>query len=672
MVTRSGMGLAMAVLFVVVFGAAAISASGSLAPVQNPAPAQSEAAHKANALPQAKPDPGPGHNDSVTDGCQRNPGGLLLDYSPEWAPVYNKAIPQNQPMPPTQVTGTVMAGAPDRTATHPSGGDLPAAHFSHDFNVNILPDPQYDYLVAGHNDPDPLKQTGNYAGVDDGTGRLHTEYEGLTLPPYAWADVGDRITEVGNWVWDCGHWGTPTQVNNVVNYDLHLLPDQECIPNPLMNPDPQCTPTGEQTEFHPYRVVWIQRAAQSRAAEGESTADFFVSTDSTRSGVIAACTHSTPPPTPPPPVSPYTLCLQTHSLWQDVSGDYTFFLPAPPRPSPTAVLTYRAVQRDSVGAPAPTLTPTGNGVQVTVHLQTAQDQRLVMGYSIFAGWSEVPLSAVPTHLQVHFDLPEDNLTVHRAMDPNCLISNGVPVFTPQCVSESTRYFQSPPIPPTNPTRGTWTMYYDVGSQWDVLKYGNQNCPPPLGAAAYDGEFCPAEGDVSHSHQVVDLYVPPGQGWRMQVISRECDTGGLPGGPWSDCPSDRSLGDNEDVPGEVLDSFASAAASLGVHHSNGRTACTSKAGAPCGTPQDTHDHDSTCPSQMPDGSPANPDGCYTLTYTVTEVNDIGSRVIGPVGAPGQLPNTPIRPPSQSAMAALLALGTCAVLVLLLAGGRRSRH
>jgi hypothetical protein len=66
----------------------------------------------------------------------------------------------------------------------------------------------------------------------------------------------------------------------------------------------------------------------------------------------------------------------------------------------------------------------------------------------------------------------------------------------------------------------------------------------------------------------------------------------------DCPHDHELGDDNDVPGMVLVSFPSAAASLGTHTSN---ALTHK-----------DDPTSTCPD-------SNLQGCYSITYTVQQVS-----------------------------------------------------
>ena len=503
----------------------------------------------------------------LKDGCQRSPAALLTRESPEWAYVYNDPTPR-------WVTGVVSSHNPAYQAVHTSGGDLPTGHDSYDYNVNILPDSAYTFLVG----------SANYLGNGEETGRLHTEWEDLTVSKSAWAEPGDRVTEKGSWVWDCGHWGTPT---NVFSPD-YLLP-KEGQPCPgVVNPDPrQCTVSGEGTEFHPYRALWVERAQSPASPYGENQGDLFVSTDKTPAGTEADCAHKHPAPTSPDPLHPflygpdYRLCLETDPNWQDVSGDYSFRLSAPPRPSGRSRLVFRTQDQGSSGAPAPTVKQEGNGVRVTFHLSTKPGQRLVMAYRVFAGWTPVSQPVLPTHLRVTFD----KLEVHRAMDPGCSLGQSVP----GCADESTRSNQGTTAP------GDWDLYWDVNGIWGQWAPGN-------------GEFLPNDGDAltpPSSLKPVDLYVPPGKGWRLFVHGRECDLNdGEPTDPMTDCPRNHELADDNDVTGLILDRYPSADASLGTHRSN---ALTRK-----------DDPTSTCPD-------TNKEGCYSLTYTVTRVDDAAQRL-----------------------------------------------
>src|SRR5438445_5161460 len=368
--------------------------------------------------PTATPDPGGANGQAFKDGCTRDPSSLIDGLAPEWAYVYNTP-PDQPPPPPRWVVGTVSAYNKAFVPVHISGGDLPSGHDAYDYNVNIAPDSPYTYLVGGHPATVTSPATGNYPGNDESTARLHTEWEDDAIPKFAWAQDGDRLTELGNWVWDCGHWGTPTQIFS----PDYVLPKvgQPCL-GTLVEIDSvfdpaQCTISGESTEFHPYRALWDVRA-QPNSPEGESEAELFVSTHATRAGIIAACAHKNPPVNALPNTA-LRACVQTDPDWQDVSGDYSFFLAAPPPPSATAHLIYRAIDRGSTGgAPAPTLTAKGNGVQVDFHLATTPGQQQQLAYQVFAGWDQLAAAAVPTHLHVTFE----RLTVHRAMDPGCSLT----------------------------------------------------------------------------------------------------------------------------------------------------------------------------------------------------------------------------------------------------------
>jgi hypothetical protein len=415
----------------------------------------------------------------------------------------------------------------------------------------------------------------NFSGNGEETQRLHTEREDLAIPKFAWTEPGDRIMERGSWVWDCGHWGTPT---NVFSPDYWLPKEGQPCPG-LVLPDPrQCSITGERTEFHPYRAIWDQRATNPNASRGENEAELFISTDKTKAGKEADCAHRNPPPPGSATYGPnYAACVAAEPNWQDVSGRYSFFLPAPPKPSPDAQLVYRAVDRGSINGGHLKLTPTSGGLQISFGLDSPPDRRTIMAYSFFVGWSPMPLAAVPTHLRVSFD----RLEVHRAMDPGC--SGGFQF--PDCQYESTRTNQLTTPP------GDWDLYWDVNGIWGQWAPGN-------------GEFLTEDGEVLEDGATVDLYVPQGQGWRLFVHGRECDLNAVdPANPMRDCPTNRELADDNDVQGEIVDTYPSAAASLGTHTSNAATS--------------SNDPTSTCPD-------ANTSGCYTLTYTVSVVDDAAAR------------------------------------------------
>jgi hypothetical protein len=574
---------------------AAIMVAGTafvIGSVQVPWPAKA-----VNAPNPPTPQPGPPDNQAFKDGCTRTPADLIAGTSPEWAYIYN--TPANQPPPPPRwVQGTVVSGDSHFQAVHVAGDDLPTGHDAYDFNFNVLPDPQFMYLVGGHPATNTSPATGNYAGQGEDTARLHTEWEDTAIPKFAWPEPNDRVTQLGSWIWDCGHWGTPTEIFS----PDYLLPKlgQPCMGSiisvgPILDPA-QCIISGEGTEFHPYRALWDERA-QSNSPFGESQADLFISTEATRAGIEANCAHKNPPLVAGTSSLAFKACLSSDPNWQDVSGDYSYFLAAPAQTLGGAQLTFRAVNHGSSGAPAPTLTPAVQGgkpgVQVTFHLSTAppsaslpNGQQLKMGYTVYAGWSQIPVASVPTHVRVTFN----NLQTHRAMDPGC--TGGAPV--PNCQAESLRTNQLTTAP------GEWNIFMDVSGNWQ--QWGN-------------GEFDANDGSNFAGTQTADIYVPPGKGWRLYAAGRECDLGGLAAvtgvtGTMKDCPGDKTdIADGNDVPGTILDSYASATAFTGTKTSDAQTHAA--------------DPTSTCPD-----APLNPNGCYSITYTVQVVDDGGSRTHPP--------------------------------------------
>jgi hypothetical protein len=583
------------------------------------------------------PDPSGPNGQSHIDGCTREPVQLIHGESPSWAYVYDDHTIAGSP-PPQHMSGLVQVadyktgaiGNPLVEAVHPSGDDLPSGHDDYDLNVNILPDPQFRKFLGGHNDANQALRTGNFAANGEDYGAVHSELQSNVIPKALWPEPGDRIDLVGNWAWDCGHWGVPTEV---FSPDYVLPKDgQPCLGSlasiPMVFDPAQCYITGESTEFHPWRAMWdIHHQSANPFADSEGL--LYVSTDETRAGLVENCAHQNPPigGTANPLMK---LCTLTGAIWQDVSGDYSYYLPAPPRPSAQAHLVYHADDVGSTGAPAPTLTPEGNGVRVTFHLATAPNQVLNMYYKVFAGWDDLPLAQVPTHLHVSFD----QVAIHGALD--CPSAQGE--FN--CGGESLRSNQeaSPP--------GEWNLFYDVQGTWGQL---------------FKGEFDVHNGDTRAPNQAVDVYVPPGAGWRLLTLGRECDlqllktaTGSEPTAPLASCPAMNTTGpleiaDGNDVPGRIINRWPSAAASLGTHTAD---AGTSKTG----------DSNTTCP---PDN---HPHGCYSLTYTVTEVSDAAGRVRVPSTA-SNLPNTLIPAPSAAAMAAISTGVVAMVLLLLLVSARR---
>ncbi len=362
------------------------------------------------ALAAPRPDP---NVQAKLDGCTRNVAGLFKKEEPTWVYLGDAGAPASGPPPPAQWARGVVDATPAWLGSHPSDVDDPVSHDSFDFLVNVKADPNSGFLLGG----DPTASTGNFAGEAEETGRLHTEWEQAAFASFAWPAPGDRVSLLGNWVWDCGHW----------------------------------TPGGERTELHPLRAVWVERHALSpRSPAGESEGDLVISTDATPAGESADCAHRTKGDR-----AAFQACLASAPNWQDAGGTYRFSLGGPPRPAGSGKWRVRVVDAgSSPGAPAVTAVPGLNGAVVTVTVAAAPGTRVVIAKKVFVGWQPTAATPKPVHLRVTFE----RILVRRAMDPGC---------TAPCTSAETTRTGQISKPP-----GEWVLYSDVGgiwSQWPLLR-----------------------------------------------------------------------------------------------------------------------------------------------------------------------------------------------------------
>jgi uncharacterized protein (TIGR03437 family) len=126
---------------------------------------------------------------------------------PEWISVWDNR--------PVEIYATVVDTGGDgaEQAAHISHEDDPLAHYAHDTNLFLVPDPQYRWTIG----------TANYianteSDSDLELGRIELEWEVLNngntesygtgrigLPEWAIPTVDDRVYAVGRWVLDAGH-----------------------------------------------------------------------------------------------------------------------------------------------------------------------------------------------------------------------------------------------------------------------------------------------------------------------------------------------------------------------------------------------------------------------------------------------------------------------------------
>jgi hypothetical protein len=434
-------------------------------------------------------------NQALSDGCQRSDFGIGFDTTPEW--VYVDRSPAIR-----MARGVVRI-------SHGSLEDSILQHRSYDYNGNLVPDPAFSYLIGGS----AAQHTHNYA-PDEGEarGRLHFEWESATLPFFAWPSDGDRATLWGSWIWDCGHWqSTPNNTGG--------------------------TTTGEHTELHPLSAIAVNRKASYLSPRGESETDVFISNEGDGAHAVEQCALSHHPATGasyPQYDSGYEPCATSvANRIQPLASSYTFFVPAPAKPSGSALLRYRVVTRVPGSSGVQRISVKPNGISVTVRLRSSS-HLVHFGKSFFVSWT----GAVP-HPPSALKLTVKSILINHA-DPN------------------------PAVP--DPSGAHWALYLDVNGYWQLLNAW----APGLTTNVVDGERIAV-------NRTVTIYVPHGAGVSLLVQGRECDepAGKTLLGVYANllypCPANTDEQNpnildifSNDDPGTILQTYGSAAAGIGTH------------------------------------------------------------------------------------------------------------
>jgi hypothetical protein len=473
---------------------------------------------------------------SLRDGCQRPSFvNIILVNSPEW--VYVNKDPR------------IRVASGITRVPHPTPVDQPGTHNWYDFNANLVPDKASQYLVAGSR----AAGTNNYGRGADSSGgesegeefaRLHYEWEEQTLPKFAWPQDGDHTTIWGSWIWDCGHW---TQGNTI---------------------------TGERTEFHPLNGIVVNRAASWQARAGEAESDAYISTDGTYAHSAEECARKGHKQSDGTYGKSYFKCVRHHAnLRQPVARSYSFFVPAPRRPSGANKLAFRTVSTARSGRVSERVRRAGNGLRVTV---TPKSRRTVRyGKEFFVRW--VNRSQPTTRLRVTFQ----DLLVKRA-NPS-----------------------GQDAPDDTGGQGQWNMYFELNGFWKLVNEWS-----PTLANVHDNT-------TIHLNRSVVVNVPRGHGVELFAMGRECDQ---PSGLFipafghfapttHPCPTNPKAteinGHPNDDPGSILDRYASASAAVGTH--------TTKSAGDVDFPH-------SGPINFSAGGPHAQEGddAYELTYTVSRV------------------------------------------------------
>jgi hypothetical protein len=463
-------------------------------------------------------------NQPLADGCQRNPAGLLTYTSPEWVFVHGKS---------PNLGDTVRVIEGTASLTHTADEDLPEGHLSYDLDSDVTPDPAYRDLLAGDPNANGGQGNGNWANDAD-RGKLHVEWESGVVPTFVWPTEGDRVKFWGQWIWDCGHWGQGIQTDRSNPQGSFIGTGDYFLPGQIEGAVPPSL-RGEQTELHPMQAMVVTRKSSYRAAANERETDVFASSDGTHALAEERCARQL---TPLPGLASYgpdfAACANaTGDQRQDLSGrSYTFFAPAPPKPSPGAVLRYREVKMVSGHGYTEAVEPVAGGINVTVKFgPNPSGAAQSYGTSFFVGWEGHPAGEpVPDHLR--FTLK--SVKVLHSLDPN-----------------QDRPQQSGPPP------GEYNLYMDLNGFWNFI--GGRGFTNTSDSSWVPGLGAVTDGQAFTVNRSVDFYVPPGAPVRLEISGRECD---LP--RMDPCLVNGEVSDGNDHPGLGLASFASAQAALGDH------------------------------------------------------------------------------------------------------------
>ena len=469
------------------------------------------------AAPAALAGPDPVHQ-PLRDGCQRNPGGLLSDTSPEWADVGGAGAGD-----------ALRAVEGSATLIHTADEDLPEAHASYDLDMDVVPDAAYAGLLAGSPDANGGQGNGNYAHDAD-QGKLHSEWESGVVPTFVWPAEGDRVKLWGQWVWDCGHWGQGIHTDPDERQDALIGTGDYLLPGQAEGEPPEDL-RGEQTELHPIEAMVVSRRAPWRATRRAAETDVFISDDGTNARAEEECARRLSPLNPIASYGPdYAACiLDAGNERQDLRGrSFSFHVPAPPRPRSARRLVWREVTMVRGRGARRHVVARRDGLDVTIAFARGAAPPLAYGASWFVRWQRDPGPA-PAHLR--FTLHD--LTVHHALDPN-----------PGRPSQ----LSAPP--------GEYNLYLDLNGYWMFLG--------GAGAGRNDGSWIPGLGSVRDGQRFVvgrsiDVFLPAGRGVRLSISGRECD---LP--KMAPCAINGEVSDGNDHPGQAIVQFPTIAAALGPH------------------------------------------------------------------------------------------------------------
>jgi hypothetical protein len=179
----------------------------------------------------------------------------------------------------------------------------------------------------------------------------------------------------------------------------------------------------------------VNRKAPYKSSSNETETDAFISSDGNVAHAVEQCALTHKPASNTSYDSGFGPCTQTSAnRVQPLMRSYSFFVPAPPKPTGAGKLRYRVVSQVKGGSGSERIKVRRNGLTVTVAMKSGKRLRRY-GKSFFVFWAKD--KAKPTPLTITFN----SLLIKQA-DPN-------PQF-------------SDPTPPA------WNLYLDVNGYWQLL------------------------------------------------------------------------------------------------------------------------------------------------------------------------------------------------------------
>ncbi|TMB04296.1 MAG: hypothetical protein E6J70_04235 [Deltaproteobacteria bacterium] len=435
-------------------------------------------------------------NLAVSPETQQNGGGcypqslrgpiteMLNLINPEWAAidVDSHLPPESEPV---TLHGTVAL------AKINEGGDFPADHVSDDQNTLIDVDSADMALVA----------TGNVGPHGEEAGTLEWELEIVKYPFFAWAGVGDRLTTVGRWIWDCGH-PDPDPLGSCSISAQDCIVDSDCLPGET------CVGTvfNYHSEIHPPQAVMVSRtggghafAKRRRGGRRATRTDVWISPDGGGAGDRCVVTHHDNA------FDQTTIdCFPLSEPLANVNAsNVAFDIPLPPRPPGSLRPRVKVIDQTPAGLRRPRVTTTFvDGAPPVVHAVIDMTTPIAgmlpsrVGKTIFARWlnDTTPMARVRV-----------TVTAIEILNPLKPV-HPTAAARQRCSSTSTQDCSATPCPAGETCRtfggpiAGWEIFLEANGHWQPLAaLAGVTTPATIPQGLVFDAAVPVTGGTPHLH-----------------------------------------------------------------------------------------------------------------------------------------------------------------------------